>query len=258
MAHSLVWPGLDKGVIDVFPEVWLPNHKSGFDKYVKGEKSAEAVLAYGGAVQGWWIPTWVSEEYGIKEVTDLNTNAKLFDLNQNDKGDIWIGAISWPSTPMWKVKMREYGMLEHWDAVTTEQWTFLALLKEKMRKKEPIIFFYWTPEWVFAKYDLTQVKEPPYDSEKWKFDEKNLENSYVACEFEPATVYTCVSTKLKDRLPKAYQFFKNWYIPIEEMNPLIADLEDVPGNPKQDVKEVAKKWVEKHPDIVNDWLKGLE
>ena len=50
----------------------------------------------------------------------------------------------------------------------------------------------------------------------------------------------------------------NWYIPKEEVSGLIADLEDVPGNPKKDGAEVAKAWVESHPRIVNDWLKGVQ
>jgi ABC-type proline/glycine betaine transport system substrate-binding protein len=39
---------------------------------------------------------------------------------------------------------------------------------------------------------------------------------------------------------------------------LITEFEDVPGNPKKDVEEVAQAWVENHPEIVNDWIKGIE
>jgi glycine betaine/proline transport system substrate-binding protein len=39
---------------------------------------------------------------------------------------------------------------------------------------------------------------------------------------------------------------------------IIAEIEQIPGNPKKDPDRVARKWVEDHPEIVNDWIKGIK
>jgi ABC-type proline/glycine betaine transport system substrate-binding protein len=39
---------------------------------------------------------------------------------------------------------------------------------------------------------------------------------------------------------------------------LITEFEDVPNNPKKDIEKVAKAWVENHPEIVKNWIKGIE
>ena len=48
-------------------------------------------------------------------------------------------------------------------ASTVEQPVFLAQLHAAIRKKEPIVFYYWTPEWIFASYDLRMLEEPPHE-----------------------------------------------------------------------------------------------
>ena len=41
----------------------------------------------------------------------------------------------------------------------------LAALDAAYAKQEPFLFYYWTPEAAFAKYDLTNVKLPEYTAE---------------------------------------------------------------------------------------------
>jgi ABC-type proline/glycine betaine transport system substrate-binding protein len=63
---------------------------------------------------------------------------------------------------------------------------------------------------------------------------------------------------LKNKNQKAYRFFKNIYLPMEEQSKMIAELADVPGNPPKLLGEVAKWWVQRNPKIVGDWLKGVQ
>jgi len=80
------------------------------------------------------------------------------------------------------------------------------------------------------------------------------EKTRITCAHPPAYTYIGVSVKLEKRLPRAWKFFMNWYLPIEEVSKFIADLEDIPGNPKKPAPEVAKRWVESHPEILKNWL----
>ena len=181
---------------------------------------------------------------------------RLFDITGDGKGDIWGGGFGWYVTEMTKYKIRDYGL--NFDQLVLEQYAFMTILTENMRRKKPILFVFWTPEWPFAVYDLSWVDEPQYDPEKYKFVPGKPDESYVASADPKTLTYVGFSKKLQDRLPRAYKFFKNWHISGVDVSQMLAEVQDIPDNPKKDPIEVAKKWVADHQDIVNGWVKGIE
>ena len=253
LSPAIAFPAIDKGSIDIFSDLWWPNLQEGINKYVNEKKSVELVLSYAPCQQGFIIPTWVSEKYGIKTVADLNKHTKLFDTDGNGKGNIWVGAAGGIVSEVNRVKLRDYNL--ELDGYSTAPYVFQAQLKEFMRKKKPIVFYYWSPSWIWSTYDLTIIKEPDHDPAKWNFIEKDFKNSSVTCEFIPAKAYVGISTKLKEKSPESYKFFKNWSMTVEDMSFLITELSEAPDNPKQDPADVAAKWIKDNPERVAGWLK---
>jgi len=253
LAAAVIWPGMDKGTVDVYSDLWMPNQEAGVKKYVEGRKTVELSLSFGNAPQAWYIPTQIAKKYNIYTYQDLSKNSKLFDITGDGKGDIWAGGFGWMSAEITKIQLRDLNV--NLDTFIVEQWVFLTQLKEAVRKGTPYVFYYWAPNAEFSIYDLTEIKLPPYSDAKWKYVEKHPEQSKITCGWRPAQVYVGFSKKLAQKSQKAYKFFKQWHIPMDEVNFLIAEILDVPGNPKKDPASVAKKWVESHPDIVNSWIK---
>lgn len=252
---AITWVGMDKGDVDIFSDIWETAEAAGIDKYTKEKKSCEVVLSYPNAPQGWYIPKFVADEHGIKTIDDLKGKEKLFDIDSDGKGDLWGGPTSWKMNEITSIRIRDYGL--DFENLGVEQWAWLATLKSAILKKKPVIFYYWEPEWLFSEYDLVKIEEPAYDPAKWKFVQKHPEQSKITCEIQPTNVWVGMSKKMEKRLPKAYQFFKNWSIPIGEINELIAMVTDLDGKPKMSGPEAAKKWVEDNPEIVNAWLKDI-
>ena len=253
---AATWAGMDKGDVDVFSEIWETAEAAGLQKYVKEKKIAQAVLSYPDAPQGWYIPKYVADEHNIKTIEDLKGKEKIFDINSDGKGDMWVGPTSWKANEIHRIRIRDYGL--DFDANGVEQWAWLATLKEAYKKKQPVIFFYWEPEWLFTQYELVRIQEPPFDPKKWVYVEKHPEQSKITCAMQPSNVWVAFTNKLKERNPKAYKFFENWSIPIDQVSQLITLVTDLPDHPKLSAPEAAKKWVEDNPEIVKGWLKGIE
>jgi len=256
LSQDVGWKTIEKGILDAAAEIWWPARMADINGYVHERKTVAMSLAYDNAPQGIVIPTWVSQKYGISDIDDLRKNANLFDLTGDGKGDMWAGAIDWSATEIMKIKVRDYNL--NLDPFTEDTWVFYAMFQKAMKQEQPIVFYYWAPDWLFSKYDLTWIKEPEYDPKKWRYVRGEPDQSYIVCGWQPARVYTIFSKKLKDRVPKAYQFFQNFHISIDDVSFIIAEIEQIPGNPKKDPDQVAKRWLADHPEVVNDWIKGIE
>lgn len=252
----VIWPAMEMGNVDVYPDLWMPNQEQAFTKYVVERKTVDVKLSYDNAPQGIYMQKNIADEKGIKSVFDLRGRGKLFDMNGNGKGEMWIGPYNWAAAEINKAKLAHYKL--DYEPVEFEQWIFLAVMKEAARNNKPLVFYFWEPDWPTAIFDLIRLREPAYDPAKWSHVKGNLARTRIGCEYPPASIYVGVSRKMKHRLPRAYTFFMNWSIPIDEVSYLVAQIEDVPGNPRKDPERVARQWVEDHPDLTAGWLAGLE
>ena len=82
-AVPVIWEAMDrnKGEVDIWPDVWLPNQQGLVDKYVDGNKTVKIAKNGYEAVQGYCVTKTTVTDHGIKSVYDLANpeNAKLFD-----------------------------------------------------------------------------------------------------------------------------------------------------------------------------------
>jgi len=253
---AATWAGMTKNDVDVFSEIWETAESEGLEKFAGPDGPVAKTLSYAKAPMGWYIPKYVSDKHDIKSIEDLKGKEDIFDINSNGKGDIWVGPSSWKVAEQNKIRIRDYGLELEPNGV--EQWAWLATLKEAYKKERPVIFYYWEPEWLFTQYDLVMLEEPDYSPECFQWVQGEPEKSKITCALQPSDVWVGFTKDLKTRLPRAYQFFQNWYIPIEQVNALVALVTDLPDTPKLSSEKAAEKWVNDHPDIVNDWLKGIK
>lgn len=256
LSQEVGWQHLEKGTLDAATEIWWPARQPDIDRYVHERKTVAMSLTYDNAPQGIAIPTWVAKKYGIYDIDGLRKHAALFDQTGDGRGDIWVGAASWSSTQIMKVKVRDYAL--QLTPFTEDTWVFYDRFQKAMEENQPIVFYYWEPDWLTFAYDLTWIREPAYSADRWHYVRGRPDQSRITCGWQPAKIYTVYSEKLKTRRPKAYRFFQHFYMPIQEVNAIIAQIEKIPGNPKQDPDAVADRWIEAHPEIVADWLKGIQ
>lgn len=253
--QSIISAGMDKGdgSADVWTDMWMPNQQGPWDKYIVEAKSVAHNKPYLGTQQ-MYVPAYLADK--IKNFDDLNDPelAAMFDSDGNGKGEYWAGDASWKSTKIWQVKMKDYGLSELWEPNIISDATFKAQLKSAYGNQKPIMFYYWTPEWIHAAYDLSPLNEPDgtegcidlkLDGEDW------LEASTASCKTPDAEIFVSYSKSLEQRNPAAAKFLSQVQFDPATVNDWILKI----GRDEMDPQDVAEEWVAANSDIVNAWIK---
>lgn len=252
---SIIAAGMDKGdgSADVYTDLWMPNRQALWDKYIDGAKTVAHNTPYLGT-QKFYIPSYMADK--IQSIADLAKPeiAAMFDKDGNGKGEYWAGDAGWKSTRVWQVKFKSYGLDSLWEPEILPDATFKAQLKTAIAKEQPILFYYWTPEWIHAAYDLTAIEEPArtegcevmdLDKEDW------LEASKFDCVSTDAKIYVAYSKSLEERNPAVAKFLSQIKLDPAVVNDWILQI----GRDKLDPRDVAEEWVEANMDTVNTWIK---
>ncbi|MGB1239118.1 MAG: glycine betaine ABC transporter substrate-binding protein [Pseudomonadales bacterium] len=256
--NAVIFKAMDrgKGDIDVHPEAWMPNQKSLIDKYTAKGSVTLSGHPYN-VVQGYCISRETSEKYGIKSIYDLADpdNAALFDSDGDGRGEVWIGATGWGSTPVEKVRARDYGFAEFFELQELDETLAMSKLDSALKKNQPFVSYCYAPHHIFKLYDLVVLEEPAYDESKWTMvkptdDPDWMNKSSVGTAWDDAKVHVAWSSALSERSPEIARLLKNVRLESSDISAWIYAL----AVEKQDATAYAKKWVAQNPTKVQQWL----
>jgi len=261
------------GSVDVLTDIWLPNQSAAWAKYVAGgTRSLVPNLKPYVGEQGFYIPGYLQDKYGVKSVYDLKKPeiAKLFEPLGGGKAQLLVGPAGWESTYIGEIKAKDYGFADKFESVSTEASVTYAKLAAAYKAGRGVVFYAYTPDWIFSAFDLRRLQEPAFegyaqDNKKgdplykadgcWKFisptvDPDWLNKSQITCAYPDAKVHILASTALQKRAPKIAEFLRNVAIDPAQLNDLILKIE------KQKVPAdiAAKEWIKANPATVDQWL----
>ncbi|QCY09530.1 glycine betaine ABC transporter substrate-binding protein [Pseudomonas sp. MPC6] len=255
--NSVIFEGMDRGSIDVHPEVWLPNQQNLSDKYVKGrgtvKQSPNGILA----TQGMCVTKAISEKYNIKNVSDLTDPkiARLFDRNGDGLGEMWIGEPSAASGPVERVRAKSYGYDQTFTLQEVDVALHLAALDASVKSNTPYVFFCYAPQHLFTLYELVKLKEPPHNPSTWHVlqpseDPEWLAKSNADSAWPDAYLYLHYAKSLEGRQPVATAFLRRFKLSSEQLNSISYAM----AVDKLDPASFAESWVKENPNVVQSWL----
>lgn len=254
--NAVIFEGMDRGSIDVHPEVWLPNQQSLHDKYVN-ERGTVVQGKHGiPAVQGICVTRETSEKYGITSIYDLTNPdvAALFDRDGDGMGELRIEAAA-ASGPVEMVRAKSYGYDQTFELQELDEALHIARLDASVKSKTPYVFFCYKPKHVFAMYDLVMLEEPEHNPDTWHVlqpaeDPNWLENSNADSAWPAAYLYLHYAKSLEERQPLVASMLQNFQLTSDQMTQISYEL----VVDKMDMESFAKKWVGEHQDVVSLWL----
>lgn len=249
----------EEGTIDLHPETWLPNHQSYIDRYA-GE-DGQIILKEGhfNAIQGICVTRDAVTMSDVQTIHDLSDPAKAaaFDHNGDGRGEIWIGAEGWLSTPIEKVRAKTYGYAEHFDLVVMDESDGINALDAAVKAGEPFAFFCYGPHHVFQLYDLAVLEEPAHDPKRWVMitpDQASdwLEQSMIDVAWPPTHVHMAYARSLQDSHPAMVSFLDQMSLNSRQVSGWTYAREVEMADPEP----FAKAWVANNADLVDEWLSG--
>ncbi|NPD14742.1 ABC transporter substrate-binding protein [Xinfangfangia sp. D13-10-4-6] len=268
--------GKNDGSVDVLPDIYLPNQATAWGKYVAAG-SAETLVPNANpyiSEQGFYIPGYIQDEYGVTSVDDLKRPeiAELFKSPAGGKPEFLIGPAGWESTYISQIKAKDYGFAPLFEDVSTEASVTYARIDAAFKAKTGVLFYGYTPDWIFVNYDLRLLQEPEFDGYaqdnkkddplynpdgKWLYvspteDPDWLNKSRITSAFPPSKVYVLHAKRLETDAPEIAAFLTNITIDPKVLNELIKQVE----KDKETPEAAARAWVAANAAIVDGWVKG--
>lgn len=252
--------GLVNGEIQVIMEMWIDN-STAYDEALANGDIIKLGVNFPDTDQGWYVPTYVIEgdpERGIEpmapdleSVEDLPKYWELFkDPADPSKGLLVNCMVGWKCADTNETKLKAYGLDEYYNVLTPGSNAALAAsLVSAYKQGEPWLGYYWEPTWVFAKYDLTKLKEPEQTEECTNSIAAG--ETDVACAYKKVDVYVGVSDDFKENGPEEIvTFLENYQSSLEATNDVLLYLEENEATPE----EAAIWMLKQHEDEWTQWV----
>lgn len=248
---QLQFTAMANGDLDLQVEVWegsmWPTFKAALDTGgVVDAGTHDAVTR-----EEWWYPTYVEEVCpGLPDWKALDACAEKFATAETSPKGRFVGPpADWGKH--YSERISALGM--NFEEVPVGQAaTLWAELYSAVERKEPVVLFNWTPNFIEAKFEGKFVEFPDFDP---------------ACHEDPAwgmnpdAVYDCGATKagwlkkaawigMKDKWPTAWQFVER----MSFTNAQIAKAADLVDSDGLSPEDAATQWIAENEDAWRAWI----
>ena len=256
--NPVIFEAMDTGSMHVHPEVWLPNQANLHDKYVKSKGTVRMSPNGVPSFQGMCVTKASAERTGIKAIADLADPdmAKNFDSNGDGLGEVWVGASGWASTNIEKIRARSYGYDETMELLEMDEALAMADVDAAVAKDANHVFFCYTPNHMFALYDLVILEEPAYDASKWVViqptdDPEWLEKSSAPVAWDLAYLHVHYATALEETHPEAADLLSKIALTTDQVSRMTFALVVQKMSPG----DYAQQWAQENAELVDSWMK---
>jgi glycine betaine/proline transport system substrate-binding protein len=244
IAEIPVFQAMADGKVDAVLEDW--QHVDEYEQYIEKAKTVVqgGPLGVEGHI-GWFVPKYVMDENpefktweGLKGKEDVFNNEFL-------GGD--------PSYVQKDKELIEALGLDFKHVTAGAEPAQVARWSQAYKQEEPVIFYWYTPQYLNQEYELAEVKLPPRTeaNKDCKDDAKEGgDPEQYKCEYDITVINKLFSKKFADSGSPAYDMLKKMKLTNDDQE-LVAKA--IAGD-KQDPEEAGAEWVEANQDKVQEWL----
>jgi glycine betaine/proline transport system substrate-binding protein len=241
------WPALATGDLHASLEVWPSGHAANVAEYIDKQKVVEngGPLGVVGKI-GWYMPGYLLKDHPELTTWEGFTSAETAQLfataETGDKGQFLAGDPSWVQYD--SDIIANLGMNFQVVQAGSEE-AILAALDAAYSRQEPILFYFWTPHSIHAKYELTEVKLPDHNEACYA----KAESHGIDCDYPSDVLFKVFWSGLASAAPDAYALLKNMSYDTKTQISMIAAVE-LEG---KSIEEAAQAWVDANESVWSAW-----
>ncbi|MFN3673017.1 MAG: ABC transporter substrate-binding protein [Bosea sp. (in: a-proteobacteria)] len=260
--------GLARGDVDIVMEIWLANPVEAWSKAAEAGRVVPLGTTFPDASEGWYVPRYLVEgpdakAPDLKSVTDLKRHKALFsDPEEPAKGRFYNCVAGWVCEGVNSKKLIAYGLDD--DFTNTRGGSgeaTVAVIEAALKRKRPVLFYYWSPSWLVGAYDLVKLEEPAFDQAIW--DElKTTDRPRRATAYPVSRVVIGANAAFATQAPQLAQFFRQYGLTSALTSQMLAQAREKGIAPEQQAAvflkshgEAWKGWAP--PEIVAKVAAGL-
>ncbi|MER5404824.1 ABC transporter substrate-binding protein [Streptomyces sp. NPDC002769] len=236
------WDALSQGRVDAILEDW--GHPDEEKRYVEDKKT----IVPGGGLGvtghiGWYVPTYFARQH--PDVTDWKNLDKyagrLRTAESGGKGQLLDGSPSYVTNDKALVGNLK---LNYQVVFAGSEAAQITQMKQFAKEKKPFLTYWYSPQWLFEKVPMTEVKLPAYK------EGCDADAAKVACAYPHTPLQKYLNTDFAKNGGKAAAFLKKFKWTTEDQNEVSLMI----ANDKLSAQEAAKKWVDSHASTWRAWL----
>ena len=244
---------LSQNDIQVIGEQWIgrsPIMQAAVDE---GKVAIIGDTLKGGATRGWYVPKYVLEDNPeLRTYQDLAKYTTLFtDPEQPSRARFLNCPTGWTCEIFNTHLIKNTGLDAQFNNVHPGTGAALdAEIASAFEQRKPLLFYYWQPTGLMAKYDFAAIKFPEFDAKCW---EQLLDaNSTTDCVsgFAVSQLGVATSTPFLNQNPEIATAFKQVQFEPDELNRAILEMSEN----KRSGEEQAKLFLQAHPKLWQQWV----
>ena len=242
LKEEISWQGFETGEVDAIVENW--GHDDLKKTYIEQKKVAVDAGPTGNTgVIGWYVPQWMADQYpDITDWKNLNKYAGLFKTSESGgKGQLLDGDPSYVTNDEALVSNLK---LDYKVVYSGSEAALIKAAQQATAQRKPLLFYFYEPQWLFAKEKYVRVKLPAYTAGC------DADPKKVACDYPDYVLDKIVSKKFADSGGAAYQLVKNFTWTNDDQNVVSDYLTNQGMKPEQ----AAEKWVTEHESTWKPWI----
>lgn len=256
---------LAQGDLHVISELWTGRSSIMEEAIAAGRVRVVGDTLEGGAEQGWYVPEFVVKgdpDRGIEPVApdlrtweDLPRYKHLFrDPEEPDKGRFLNCPTGWVCEATNTRLLTLYGLDDHYTNFRAGTGAALdAAISSAHERGQPLLFYYWAPAGLMAKYRLHRIEMPPFDEACWK---RIVSGEGDACptDFLKARLAIALSAPFAEANPELVAFFERVSFEPAGLNRAILEMTEqrVSGS------DMAQRFLKQAPEVWKAWLKDAQ
>ena len=256
---------LSQNDLQVIAEIWSGRSAIIEDAIERGQVRVVGDTLEGGAEQGWYVPEYVVKgdpERGIEAQApelqswkDLPRYKDLFREPENPSTGRFLNCpTGWVCEATNSRLLSLYGLDEHYTNFRAGTGAALdAAISAAYERGEPLLFYYWQPAGLMAKYRFHRIELPPFDATCWEAIVSG-EGRPCPTDFLRARLAVAVSTPFAQANPEITAFFDRVSFEPDALNRAILEMTEqrVPG------EVMAERFLREHPETWQAWMDATQ